>query len=373
MILHLIKDGRLINTVIDRFEKVSPGQCYYLVDTTQEGKLLRIEPNERFQFAKRNTKEYFDLLKQYKNVTSVIIHSMTDFHAALINKYFRKKKIVWILWGGDIYQSGFIPHERNILEQTSKHVKRNYWQSIKYILGRNRWRFPFLFPRYRAMLKVDYLVTVLPTEYKYIKTQIPKLKAKQILWNYGHQVNFKYPDINQISERINILISHNGYPTNNHFDSFEILKKLNTENRKIIVPLSYGNKEYSKKVLTYGEKIFKSNFIPLTDYLPSEKYIEILNTCSVALFNNIRQQGIGNLVILLMLGIKIYLNENGMAWKFMQDLGIKVYSINRDLNNVDALDPLDIEVAKSNRKKIEEFVNIESLDKKTLNLINLLK
>jgi hypothetical protein len=298
---------------------------------------------------------------------------MTDFHAALINKYFHNKKIVWILWGGDIYQSGFISHEKNILEQTKKHIKKSKWQILKFAIGRNRWRFPILFSRYRAMLKVDYLITVLPSEYEYITSNIPKLRAKQVLWNYSLEQSFIYPSIVNKSNRKNIIVSHNGYPTNNHFDSFEILKKLNLEDRRIIVPLSYGNKDYSNKVLNYGEREFGSSFMPLIDYLPLGKYIEILNSCSVAIFNNIRQQGVGNLIILLKLGIKIYLNENGMAWKFMHDLGIKVYSINCDLNNKDALDPLDIEIAKSNRKKIEEFINIESLDKKTLNLINLLK
>jgi hypothetical protein len=372
MILHIVKDGRLINTIIDQFEKVAPGESYYLVDTTYEGKLLRTEPSERFQFAKKNSKEYFDLLKQYKNVTSVIIHSMTDFHAYLINKYLYDKKICWTLWGGDIYQSGFIPYEKNILVQTKKQIKKDLWQTIKSAIGRNRWRFPILFSRYRAMLKVDYLITVLPSEYEHITSNIPKLRAKQVLWNYSLEQSFIYPNIVN-NNRKNIIVSHNGYPTNNHFDSFEILKKLDLQERRIIVPLSYGIKDYSNKVLKYGESVFGSSFMPLIDYLSFEKYIEIVNSCSIALFNNIRQQGVGNLIILLKLGIKIYLNENGMAWKFMQDLGIKVFSINKDINNIDALEPLDIEIAKSNRKKIEEFINIESLDKKTLNLINLLK
>jgi len=64
----------------------------------------------------------------------------------------------------------------------------------------------------------------------------------------------------------------------------------------------------------------------------------------------------GNLIQLLGLGKKVYLNPETSQWNLLQNLGIKVYDINRDIDlNIDS------EELKNNKKIVKEYFSPENL------------
>jgi len=71
----------------------------------------------------------------------------------------------------------------------------------------------------------------------------------------------------------------------------------------------------------------------------------------------------GNLIQLFGLGKKVYLNPETSQWKLCQNLGVKVYDINMDIDlNIDS------EELKNNKKIVKEYFSPENL-KKQLKII----
>lgn len=129
-----------------------------------------------------------------------------------------------------------------------------------------------------------------------------------------------------------IQVGNSATESNHHIDVFKLLKKYSEENIKIICPLSYGNKEYAKQIADYGIKLFGSKFVPIKSVLPEDEYFNLLAKVEVAVFNNDRQQAMGNIIKLLSMGCKVYMRNGTSMWKAYKRQGFSVYNID-DINS----------------------------------------
>ena len=113
------------------------------------------------------------------------------------------------------------------------------------------------------------------------------------------------------SERENanrrIVIGNSSTNSNRHLELFERIKHLDLTNVDLYCPLSYGEKEYRDRVIKQGYELFGNHFHPLTEYMKYEEYVQFLCTCDVGIYNNNRQQALGNINRMLDLGKKVYL------------------------------------------------------------------
>ena len=73
-------------------------------------------------------------------------------------------------------------------------------------------------------------------------------------------------------------------------------------------------------------EIFGDKFVPLSDFVPRDEYVKRLNECDVGVFYNNRQQGMGNISILLGLGKKVYLREGTSMWNSYCHKGYVIFS-----------------------------------------------
>lgn len=118
----------------------------------------------------------------------------------------------------------------------------------------------------------------------------------------------------------NFLVGNSATPTNRHKEVFTYLSRFVDEGIEVYVPLSYGDDEYRQGVLEEGERLLGQSFHPLLDFMDHSEYAAFLGTISVAVFNNNRQQGMGNINTLLAQGAKVYLADDGpMYHDFSQD------------------------------------------------------
>ena len=93
------------------------------------------------------------------------------------------------------------------------------------------------------------------------------------------------------------------------------LSKMEEQNFKIICPLSYGPPIYIKKIIEKGKMLFGDRFIPLLDFLNPDKYFCILKQIDLAIMYHNRQQGMGNIQILVYLGKPICMkNTSGLFY-----------------------------------------------------------
>jgi len=199
--------------------------------------------------------------------------------------------------------------------------------------------------------KVSYAVHFMPQEIE-VSSIVCKKHFTPLWSSYSQLENFIGKDFleSRCVRNGNILIGNSASYSSNHLESFDYLAKSSSfRERKIYVPLSYGNKRYARDIAIAGSKKFGEAFIPLMSYLPREEYHEILLSCSCVIMNHARQQALGNIVVALWLGSRVYMNEDISTYRFFMEQGVKVCPLSAfnpiDPNCFLALD--DIDVAKN--------------------------
>jgi len=206
-------------------------------------------------------------------------------------------------WGGDIYRK----YDENKKEDVY----------LKYFIKRAKGIISLTQGDYE-IIKEKYDV-----EGKYFAGQYPEKEKIQKFINTKKQNSIK-----------NILLGNSVTETNCHFEMLEKLSKYKEEDFKLIVPLSYGNKEYAERVKDYGKSIFKESFISLDDFMEPEEYGRILSTIDIGIFYNNRQQAMGNINSLLSMNTKIYLRPGTTMWyRYKDEINCTIYNAD-DIGNI---------------------------------------
>lgn len=255
-------------------------------------------------------KHYFEVLIKMHQADSIILHSLAD-HTIVKILFFMPwllKRCYWAIWGGDLYTYQFGKRNRKwrVREFYRRPVIKHMGHLVSYIEGdielAREW--------YGAQGEYHESLMYLSNLYKAL--EIP----------------------NKQGRTINIQLGNSASPTNNHIEVFEMLLPFKEQDICIYAPLSYSDKNHGKKVIEIGKALFGDKFIPLTEFLPFENYLNFLGNIDIAIFNNSRQQAMGNIITLLGLGKTVYVRDDTTQWQFFQDKGLQVYNIN-DFNSLD--------------------------------------
>lgn len=286
------------------------------------------------------------ILKMYK-AKKIFIHSLSmSVTVILFFNPWLLRKSYWIVWGGDLYNH--ILREKNIKTYIKEFI-RSY--VIKNISG---------------------IVTQLKGDHELVQ----KLYGTRGKYYYS----FVYPSnlykdydlkaVEKDTNRIYIQVGNSACETNEHIKVFDKLSKYKNENIEIICPLSYSGKEgYIKKVIQAGYKIFgKEKFTPVTEFMPFDKYLELLAKVDVAIFNHKRQRGLGNITTLLGLGKKVYICEEITTWEFCLDHDLKVYSSNGDFE--DLFEEMNEEIRQTNIENVKTKFSEEKLEEDLKKIFN---
>jgi len=156
-------------------------------------------------------------------------------------------------------------------------------------------------------------------------------------------------------KRKRILLGNSASETNCHKEALDMLTVFRNQNIEIVCPLSYGDEKYRKEIIAYGTELFGEKFIPLTEYMEKEAYCEMAASCDIGIFNNNRQQGMGNINLMLQLGKKLFLKSSTSMWDSYTADGIILHDILeiKEINNVsDLLKQTEME-RNTNMKKIQ--------------------
>ena len=170
-------------------------------------------------------------------------------------------------------------------------------------------------------------------------------------------VKFKCSKL-QLQEKKDLIIIGNSRSIyNNHLDIIEIIEKTETKaENTYVVPFSYGTEnEYTREVrhmINDSQKRFEL----LEDFMSHESYFDLLSSAKAAVFNSYRQMAMGNISGCICSGVKVYLNENNVMFKWLSGLGIKIFTVEdfeSDLKYENLqLSPVDYE------RNIAAFLNI---------------
>lgn len=317
--------------------------------------LVKKDKDQRVNFRYDNL-EYIvlDELNYFVNNYSpdcVIFHSLFNFNLKVLNELKIDTKVCWYSWGGDLALAPvkeFIRvHEPETL---SIYYKSNNWTKFKSkILDRIKVNTPYLFNKYykfrtgeewdyyllkRNLNKISIVNTVTFSEKEIFKKS--QFKGKFIHIPIGTielflgGIDIEKKTNTHDSEYPTVFLGHSAYSENNQFDVFKALKDNNFKGQ-IICPVSYGSKEYAEKLIEYGTGLFGRKVTFIKDYLSQKEYNTQMQKADFYINNSIIQQGVGNLITALYIGKKVFLNEKGKVYEYLLHLGIKPFSIQKDL------------------------------------------
>lgn len=349
MKLHLVNDEKIINRTIDVFEEIFPGENLFVVtNRTSSFRWVKERRNvlSRTEFLARKNEFSF---------TELYIHLLNKRKMEIVNRLdLHRVTVYWIIWGLDLYNKLLVPKGFRMIDPVSSYSRKNRWRTLLW--------YPFARWRQRRNVestvrfierKVDYIVTdTTENDYQYLLHYYPQLKSKP--WKDF----FYYPlDVILGEELMNttvcgnsIMIGNSASATNNHEYVMRMLAGLDTGSRRIVVPLSYsGRKGYVKSVVKAGRELLGANFVPLLDFMPLADYNRLQADVSVALFGNWRQEAIGNIIVALYLGAKVFLSYVNPVYEWAQSHGLAIFRL-EELSQAALDTPLSMEVRAKNRE-----------------------
>ena len=384
--LHILPDDiKHVANIIKMFRCASPDCCRneYIIlkdnitepnTTTISGTPVKLYPNNsQFISGKVSESKY------------IFIHFLGKTQQEIVVKAPMNIIFIWVLWGWDFYCCH--PKIKNKLfeQETRKFINRNYNLFYDYngIVARNLKIVPHLYRLYlslrsfpenirqgrhylNAFNRINF-ISCFQEEFDYIK-EVTNTNAKGINF-YFNSLNEYFPesiDFSQHSCGTNIILGNSATLENNHLDIFKSISLLPGINeKKILLPLTYGHTQYGQLVIENGQKLFNKNIIALTEFLPRNKYIEKLGSCNIMIMNHVRQQAIGNIITGLYLGMKVYINKKSPVFKLLYNKKIIFYTVQDDLvpENTAALSSLPKAAIEHNRQIIEKYWNKDAVYK----------
>jgi len=360
MLLHLIQDNIFTDTVIELFETVAPNQNIYLLSDTKI--VNNIKNIGRIKSAPYGTEAFWSFFDK-STVKAVIIHGMTHQASMAIHKFSRDIHFHWMCMGYDLYgtyaelnSSLFQPETEHAIQEYNKYRLSGFRKSVKEVIfkitGSALDKGTLI---KSAMNKIKTCSMVINEDFDLFKA-VSGTKAEHYSFNYGYLEKLVPMNLEPHNNGQHILLGNSSAWTNNHLDAFQLLRNLCSKEKgvKVYTPLSYGDESCKKFVIKKGKEILGDCFVPITEFLPINAYTEILKKCSIAIMNHNRQQAMGNIIILVWLGMRLYLKESNPISHFLKRIGVTFFEINdgQYLANAQALQPLSEPEIIENRKAL---------------------
>lgn len=352
-----------------------------------ENRFFVISAHHQFKYLDRSSIEIInpnDLLKYIKDPSFcdiLILHTLNSIPIHQISEICSNIKVVWLSWGFDIYNNIFPQYP--LIKIRKQHIEsvyplrvriRRLWNRMKrkkqelcaYYFGEGygkRKEFE------NAIQRINYFSGVFPEEYDYLKKN-KFFKARYFCFNYFGKS--KPSELNKLSKLgTAIQVGHNGMEWLNHIDVFKRLIKMNLGDRKIICPLSYGNNsDYTNFVIKEGYRYFHNNFSVLSDFLPIDKYKALLDNVGYVVLNVKRQCGVGNILIGIRRGAKVFFPKDSINYRHFSEMGVKVFSIEEDLNEKELNTQLSDDEIRKNCELVDAYYNYEEVMKRLINSLN---
>ena len=243
----------------------------------------------------------------------VVVHGIFSY-SVILSLFLFIQKTLLVCWGGEIYE--FSNEVKGIKEKCIRRYKKYYINHVKWI------------------------ATLVQGDFDVLKQWCsPKGEHYLVQYSSAHSANEereKIRNLDKPSNPVYILVGNSAAKDNNHIKSLQLLSRFSNENIEIIVPLSYGGPEdYVESVIEVGKKLFGDKFVPIRSFMEISDYWSLLNKCKVGVFNNDRQQAMGNINSMAILGAKVYIRSDTVMWnEFVNMQGMNYFDI-EEINNED--------------------------------------
>lgn len=314
-------DEKVINRTIHYFEEALPGENRYIVTIGKGNQIKYVDSCKAF-FCEYDSPEFWDYVgnsTQYKNI---IIHYLSPSFVDFVLKLYDTSNVVWIVWGGDLYDDMLYSCGYELYANPQDvSSSKSFGESLKekiinyYLLNKKK----------KAVRRIPSVV-MSDGDYALLLKYFPRFRPKR-------RDFFYYPVDDMVDRNIkgrhsngcNIFVGNSASSTNNHRMVFERLSKVKLGDKKVFVPLSYGDAK--EKVLAIGKNLLGNCFCPITDFVPLDKYNTMMLNSNVFIYGNYRQEAFGNIVVALYLGGSVVLHKRNPLLKDLRDKGFILYEL----------------------------------------------
>lgn len=334
------------------------------------GDSLDVEFPQNTVFFER-TNENIDKIAAYISVFDLVIfEDLTAYNKKILMKLPQGVKVSWRFFGHELYNKRL---DLILTNSTIKFAKKDYKiylrnGGMKAYYKFLKHKYSVIYDLYKYSKKINNIQVICEEEYNFLKRHwyfLPRFI----------QVPLKKPTIYEEVKKENFFIFGNSRNiSNNHLDVLEIIN--NSKNKspyqtKMFLSYGYENTYYNQVV----KEVNKNQSIEMiTDFLPSDQFIDIYKKASALVINSHRQMALGNIFTAISTNCKIYLNDKNVIKQWLEREGLKIYSIDDfkhdyETNNL----KLSNEDAKKNilmMHKIYDNYNISHFHKEILKILN---
>ncbi|WP_166921703.1 TDP-N-acetylfucosamine:lipid II N-acetylfucosaminyltransferase family protein [Flavobacterium poyangense] len=369
-IIHICEDEKFINSAIEQFENCFPDRnVFHVVSYQAVSDFLHVKSQPCVQKCLAN--ELVSIGRYIQKTDIIILHSLSVSFYEFVLQLPKENPVVWFCFGFEVYNDTnyykahklFDSITRSRFSKPNLSPKKKIKEFIRPYYRVFNKNFPLSQIEYKrkVMKRIDFLGSSFEEEFQIICGLIKQKKCFFAFWYYPLE------QILDISKEVNenkktILIGNSGSITGNHLDVFDKIKEYNLTAEKIIAPLNYGDSEYINIVTDKGYEDFPDKFWPLLEFISLDQYNTILQDVGVAIFNNRRQQALGNIIALLWMGAKVFLSKLNTFYTFLKRTGIHIYCYETDLNEESCNEFLSLEKAEHNRAILFSFLNKKQLE-----------
>lgn len=251
----------------------------------------------------------------------VIFHSVSALTAKVLAELPSDVTVMWSGWGGDYYGSSLNPRRGLVAAQTAELLPREF------SLGdvRNALRRVFLYEPalQRAAGRADLFSAPVPGDLAHFTARFPQFKGDYHQLSYATIEDSVDVGADSVAPD-SVLVGNSATPENNHAEALLRIARQGGRDVRVVVPLSYGDPHYARRVVDLGRELFGSHLAPILEPLPLDAYHRELARCGVVWMGHLRQQGLGNVLRGLWQGAQVVLEQANTIAVYLRSLGLEV-------------------------------------------------
>ncbi len=358
-IIHIAPDEKFIAAADWLFGQAFPKTEHIFYILSEKNKQPKhVKPQTNYHFITGSSDDVKMLTQEIHANDLVIAHYLLEFSCKLRLATHPNINFMWIMWGKDIFESGLYEGETLGVQTKAVFAEKKSLNLLKQGVKKTLQTTGFIFSpqkKVQAIKLMQFIGCPFVEDFEmFNQLGFFNAEAKPVRTSY-YPLEFIFKD--NLDEKVNgdyIQIGNSATATNNHLEVFDYLKKADLGNRKIIVPLSYGDKKYANYIRDKGRELFPNNFYPLIDFMPLKAYQKTMQACGIVVMNHHRKQATGNVISMLWMGAKLFINEKSMTYHFLKRIGCHIFSTERELSKPDALTLLSEKEITHNRSILLE-------------------
>lgn len=324
-IVHIAQDQKFIDWAIGSFERAQPGANELILVSDAAPKTVATKP--KVVLARKDARSG-GLERYTEGADLIVLHALGKDWTSFVARN-PGLPFVWLGWGYDYYDlivrresELHLPKTNALLYSDGRLLTKRLRKKAKSFISQGKDQ-----EKLSAIKNITTLALGFEEEYTLLKQALPFAPPQYMSWKYGAVESMVGSLLGQTVNGTDVLVGNSATSSSNHIEAFELLAQRIERGRRVVVPLSYGDKRYGKAILKRGPEILGNQFVPLVDFIPLPEYIETIRSCGFVIMNHIRQQAVGSIITMLHLGAKIFLREESPTYQFLKRIGALVFTV----------------------------------------------